>query len=93
MELMFEIREGEGESILLFGHRNWKEPVEFMAHCGCKSAHFMLSLKSLVEKGKGHPYPEDESISSWGMIRRQRRLMLRFSQLTKCRVAGIDAQS
>ena len=34
-------------------------PSEFMAHCSARWAYFLLSLKSLVETGKGTPFPED----------------------------------
>jgi uncharacterized protein YndB with AHSA1/START domain len=55
----------EGElTTVLFGHRNWREPVEFMAHCSMKWATFLLSLKELVETGKGRPAPNDLKIES-----------------------------
>ena len=43
----------------------WKEAGEFMAHCSTKWAIFLMSLKSLVETGKGAPYPNDVQISNW----------------------------
>jgi len=56
----------EGEyTLLLFGHRNWREPVDFMAHCSMKWATFLLSLKELVETGKGKPAPDDLKIDNW----------------------------
>ena len=56
----------EGEyTIVLFGHRNWREPVEFMAHCSMKWATFMLSLRELVETGRGKPSPSDIKIDNW----------------------------
>jgi len=39
--------------------------VEFMHHCSTKWATFMLSLKQLVETGKGAPSPDDVQISNW----------------------------
>jgi hypothetical protein len=57
-------RDGEF-TILLFGHRNWREPVEFMAHCSMKWATFLLSLRELVETGKGKPSPDDLKIDNW----------------------------
>jgi uncharacterized protein YndB with AHSA1/START domain len=47
-DLTFDLKEEDGETVLLFGHRNWKEAGEFMAHCSCKWAYFLLSLKSLL---------------------------------------------
>jgi uncharacterized protein YndB with AHSA1/START domain len=56
----------EGEySIVLFKHLDWKEPVEFMHHCSTKWAIFLMSLKSLVETGKGAPSPGDVQIGDW----------------------------
>jgi hypothetical protein len=64
-DITFDLRE-EGEyTIVIFGHRNWKEPVEFMAHCSMKWGVFMLSLKAFVETGKGRPSPNDVKIDNW----------------------------
>ncbi|WP_159848886.1 SRPBCC family protein [Nocardia sp. CY41] len=52
-------------TVVLFAHRGWKEPVEFMHHCSTKWAVFLLSLKSLVETGKGAPDPHDVKIDNW----------------------------
>ena len=61
----FELRQ-EGEYCgVLFKHQGWKEPVEFMHHCSTKWAIFMMSLKSLVETGKGAPSPDDIMIDDW----------------------------
>ena len=57
--------EQEGDyTIVLFKHQGWKEPVEFMHHCSTKWAIFMMSLKSLVETGKGAPCPHDVKIDN-----------------------------
>ncbi|WP_316817570.1 SRPBCC domain-containing protein [Pedobacter nyackensis] len=56
----------EGEYVIvLFRHLNWKEPVEFMHHCSTKWAIFLMSLKSLIETGKGTPDPIDVKIDNW----------------------------
>lgn len=52
-------------TIVLFRHQGWREPVEFMHHCGTKWATFLLSLKSLLETGTGAPAPRDQEISDW----------------------------
>jgi uncharacterized protein YndB with AHSA1/START domain len=52
-------------TIILFNHQGWKEPVEFMYHCSTKWAIFLMSLKALVETGKGAPDPHDVQISNW----------------------------
>jgi hypothetical protein len=40
-------------------------PVEFMHHCSTKWGVFLLSLKSLLETGKGAPHPNDIKLDSW----------------------------
>jgi len=64
-KVSFDLKQ-EGEfSIVLFKHAGWKEPVEFMHHCSTKWATFLISLKQLVETGKGAPSPGDLQISNW----------------------------
>jgi uncharacterized protein YndB with AHSA1/START domain len=56
----------DGEyTIVRFGHRRWREEVEFMAHCSMKWATFLLSLRQLVETGRGQPAPNDLKIDNW----------------------------
>ncbi|HEU5485316.1 MAG TPA: SRPBCC domain-containing protein [Microlunatus sp.] len=56
----------EGEyTIVLFEHRDWAEPGEFMHHCSTKWGSYLMSLKSLVETGQGAPAPRDVQISDW----------------------------
>ncbi|WP_433193870.1 SRPBCC family protein [Nocardia sp. CA-107356] len=52
-------------AVVLFKHEGWKEPVEFMHHCSTKWAVFLMSLKSLIETGKGAPDPHDVKIDNW----------------------------
>lgn len=61
----FDLSEQDGYTVLLFGHRNWQESVEFTAHCSMKWATFLLSLRELVETGKGRPAPADLKIDNW----------------------------
>jgi hypothetical protein len=52
----------------MFGHRQWRDAGpggEFMAHCSTKWATFLLSLRELVETGRGQPAPDDVKISNW----------------------------
>jgi uncharacterized protein YndB with AHSA1/START domain len=51
--------------VVLFKQQGWREPVEFMHHCSTKWATFMVSLKSLLETGKGAPDPQDVKIDNW----------------------------
>lgn len=64
-DVTFDMAEDGDMTILNFGHRNWKEPVEFMAHCSMKWAVFLMSLRDLVETGKGKPSPDDVKIDNW----------------------------
>jgi len=61
----FELRQDGDYVVVLFRHEGWKEPVEFMHHCSTKWGVFMMSLKSLVETGKGAPAPRDVKIDNW----------------------------
>jgi hypothetical protein len=61
----FDLRQ-EGEwTIIVFKHQGWKEPVEFMHHCSTKWGVFLLSLKSLLETGKGRPFPNEIKLDAW----------------------------
>jgi Activator of Hsp90 ATPase homolog 1-like protein len=64
-KISFDIRQHDDWTIVLFKHADWKEPVEFMHHCSTKWAVFLLSLKSLLETGKGAPWPNDVKLDSW----------------------------
>ena len=56
-KVSFELKQEGDYSIVLFKHLDWKEPVEFMHHCSTKWATFLMSLKALVETGKGAAQP------------------------------------
>jgi len=64
--LTFDISETPQETVVMFTHADWREPVEFMHHCSTKWGYFMLALKSQLEGGPGTPYPDDAKISTWG---------------------------
>lgn len=64
-EVIFDLHQEEEYTIVLFAHRNWREEVEFMAHCSMKWGIFLLSLKQFVENGKGKPSPGDIKIDNW----------------------------
>lgn len=63
--ISFDLKQEGDYAIVLFKHRDWKEPVEFMHHCSTKWATFLMSLKALVETGTGAPNPHDVQISDW----------------------------
>jgi uncharacterized protein YndB with AHSA1/START domain len=64
-EITFDLKQENEFTIVLFGHRNWKEFNEFTAHCSTKWGVFMMSLKELIETGKGKPAPSDIKIDNW----------------------------
>lgn len=64
-ELTFGLSQARDVTIVRFGHRNWREEVEFTAHCSTKWATFLLSLKDLLETGRGRPAPDDLKIDEW----------------------------
>ncbi|WP_405875279.1 MULTISPECIES: SRPBCC domain-containing protein [unclassified Streptomyces] len=61
----FDLRQEGDFTIVLFAHRGWAEPVEFMSHCSTKWAVYLLSLKQLLETGQGTPDPADLQIGDW----------------------------
>lgn len=64
-DVTFSLSQQDEYTVLLFGHRNWREAVEFTAHCSTKWATFLLSLRALVETGRGNPSPDDLKIDNW----------------------------
>jgi len=64
-DVTFDVSQQDGQTVLVFGHRNWREAVEFTAHCSMKWATFLLSLRALAETGKGKPSPGDLKIDNW----------------------------
>jgi uncharacterized protein YndB with AHSA1/START domain len=64
-DIEFVLSQQDGYTIVMFGHRNWRDGGEFMAHRSTKWATFLLSLRDLVETGQGRPAPNDVKISTW----------------------------
>ncbi|MET0864837.1 MAG: SRPBCC domain-containing protein [Nakamurella sp.] len=61
----FDLKQDGDYTVILFKHEGWREPVDFMHHCSTKWATYLLSLKGLIETGKGAPAPRDVKIDSW----------------------------
>jgi uncharacterized protein YndB with AHSA1/START domain len=61
----WELKQDGDYVIILFKHEDWREPVEFMHHCSTKWGVFLMSLKSLLETGRGAPDPHDVKIDDW----------------------------
>ena len=64
-KVSFDLKQEGDWTGVLFKHQGWKEPVEFMHHCSTKWGVFLISLKSLLETGKGAPAPNDLKLDSW----------------------------
>ena len=64
-KVVWDLKQEGDYVVILFKHQDWQEPVEFMHHCSTKWAIFLMSLKSLVETGKGAPDPNDVKIDNW----------------------------
>ncbi|MHA6297518.1 SRPBCC family protein [Devosia sp. CAU 1758] len=63
--ITFEISTSGDYTIVMFKHAGWAEPSEGMHHCSTKWAVFLMSLKSLLETGKGQAHPHDLKIDNW----------------------------
>lgn len=61
----WDLRQSGDYTIVMFHHRGWAEPVEFMHHCSTKWGSFLMSLKAWVETQTGDPAPRDVQISDW----------------------------
>jgi uncharacterized protein YndB with AHSA1/START domain len=65
--LTFDLKPSEsaGETVVVFAHADWREPVEFMHHCSTKWGQLLLGLKTWLEGGASSAYPKGMRISSW----------------------------
>ena len=63
-DVTFNLSQDGDWTIILFAHRNWRDEVESTAHCSTKWATYLLSLRDLVETGKGNPSPNDLKIGN-----------------------------
>jgi len=61
-EVGYSLSADEKQSYVRFDHTGWLSESGSFSHCSTKWAVFMLSLKDLLEKGKGRPYPNDVQI-------------------------------
>jgi hypothetical protein len=62
-EITFDISTDDKQTYIWFRHSGWQENSEFHAHCSIKWATFLLSLKNLLETGKGRPAPNELQIN------------------------------
>ncbi len=64
--LSFDLSPSGEETVVVFTHGDWRQPVEFMHHCSTKWAYFLLGMKAGLEGGEATAFPGDMKISSWG---------------------------
>ena len=64
--ITFDLHKEGDETVLLFTHGGWAEPVEFMFHCSSAWGYYLLSLKASLEGRTATPFPDNMLISSWG---------------------------
>jgi hypothetical protein len=58
----FDIQKSEKQNRLMFRHAGWRSENQHFHHCSTKWATFLLSLRDVVESGKGKPFPNDVKI-------------------------------
>ena len=59
----WDLRQDGDYTIVMFKHEGWREPVEFMHHCSTKWATYLMSIKDLLESGRGRPAPHDVHVA------------------------------
>lgn len=62
-EVTFTLNVDDKQCWVRFSHSGWLRDSGFLPHCSTKWGVFMLSLKDLLEKGKGQPAPDDVQIN------------------------------
>ena len=61
-ELLFELEQAENQVFVTLTHRNHVSSEEDFLYFNTKWPCYLLSLKDLIETGKGRPYPDDTKI-------------------------------
>jgi uncharacterized protein YndB with AHSA1/START domain len=62
-EVSFDLSRDDKQTFIQFRHSGWKESTDFQGHCSMRWAVFMLSLKDVLERGKGRPIPYDLEVN------------------------------
>lgn len=61
-EISFELSTDDKQTFVQFQHTGWREPTGFQGHCSMRWAVFLMSLKDVLERGKGRPIPYDVEV-------------------------------
>jgi uncharacterized protein YndB with AHSA1/START domain len=62
-EIEFTIEVATDQTFVFFRQTGWSEDTEMFPHYSMRWAVFLLSLKELLETGKGHPSPHDIAVN------------------------------
>jgi uncharacterized protein YndB with AHSA1/START domain len=62
-EIAFDLSTDAKQTYIQFRHSGWKESTDFQGHCSMRWAVFLLSLKDVMERGKGRPIPYDLEVN------------------------------
>jgi uncharacterized protein YndB with AHSA1/START domain len=62
-EVAFDLSTDEKQTFIQFRHSGWRESTDFQGHCSMRWAVFLLSLKDVLERGKGRPIPYDLEVN------------------------------
>jgi uncharacterized protein YndB with AHSA1/START domain len=58
-EVTFDLTTDAQQTFIRFQHTGWRAITDLQGHCSMRWAVFLLSLKNVIERGKGRPYPYD----------------------------------
>jgi uncharacterized protein YndB with AHSA1/START domain len=64
-EIRFKLCPEDEQCMVAFSHSGWRDSSGMLPHCSTKWAVFLVSLKELLEKGKGRPAPDDIEINHY----------------------------
>ena len=64
--LTFDLKRDGDQTVVLFSHADWREPVEFMYHCSTKWAVLSPRAQGRLRRRYGYSVSRDLKISSWG---------------------------
>jgi uncharacterized protein YndB with AHSA1/START domain len=64
-KIQFKLKREGSQTLIHFSHTGWKKQSETFRHCNTKWAVFMVSLKELMDKGRGKPYPRDIQVNHY----------------------------
>jgi len=56
--IAFDLRAEEGDTVLLFSHRGFREADDWFARTTTGWAYYLVSLQQYLETGKGAPHPD-----------------------------------